>query len=404
MKYGNYSCFYEPKYDLKIMKPLYLKWNKYIKEEYSKQGLKILYKTLDNMDEFFNAPKSNDSINKSQKEGIKSLDYSENLNRKIFYDILFEKLEKILVPYKDAKPENLKFIYAITKLITYEGNKNYIFKIYQKSQKDDEENIKRKNMFSDIINKIMDNIFCINELKKQFELEYVNALIILLESFGEYKNEYLNEIMFKNNEKNKKTIFEKLIEAFIQTYLNFNKIEDDENYDDKKKSTLIIFNSLTNCIIEFIENSDLNERIFLNQIDIYDKDVTIQYLIFCKLSFFDNIENLEFLYFILGNYSLFELYLTKSLKFKNKNEYIIEKISSSCETTLIYMNWCFKKILSLLNISLTSSKDKNNNKDLNKYVTYIKNGHYYFDINDYNDESEDFTWQKDIISNVDNLL
>ena len=98
----------------------------------------------------------------------------------------------------------------------------------------------------------------------------------MLESFGEYKNEYLNEIMFKNNEKNKKTIFEKLIEAFIQTYLNFNKIEDDENYDDKKKSTLIIFNSLTNCIIEFIENSDLNERIFLNQIDIYDKDVTIQ--------------------------------------------------------------------------------------------------------------------------------
>ena len=66
------------------------------------------------------------------------------------------------MPYKDAKPENLKFIYAITKLITYEGNKNYIFKIYQKSQKDDEENIKRKNMFSDIINKIMDNIFCIN--------------------------------------------------------------------------------------------------------------------------------------------------------------------------------------------------------------------------------------------------
>ena len=55
------------------MKPLYLKWNKYIKEEYSKQGLKILYKTLDNMDEFFNAPKSNDNINKSQKEGIKAL-------------------------------------------------------------------------------------------------------------------------------------------------------------------------------------------------------------------------------------------------------------------------------------------------------------------------------------------
>ena len=68
------------------------------------------------------------------------------------------------------------------------------------------------------------------------------------------------------------------------------------------------------------------------------------------------------------------------------------------------MNWCFKKILSLLNISLTSSKDKNNNKDLNKYVTYINNGHYYFDINDYNDESEDFIWQKDIISNVDNLF
>ena len=45
------------------MEPLYLKWNKNIKEEYSKQGLKILYKTLDNMDEFFNAPKSNDSIN-----------------------------------------------------------------------------------------------------------------------------------------------------------------------------------------------------------------------------------------------------------------------------------------------------------------------------------------------------
>lgn len=61
----------------------------------------------------------------------------------------------------------------------------------------------------------MENILSIDALKENLEIEYVNSLILLLESFGEYKNTYINEIMFKK--------MRKMNKLFLNNYIIYLK-------------------------------------------------------------------------------------------------------------------------------------------------------------------------------------
>ena len=111
------------------------------------------------------------------------------------------------------------------------------------------ENEDRKNMFRKIL-KIIVNVYIIhiNELKTDLEMEYVNSLIVLLESFGEYKNNYFVQFMFETNDG--KPAFDKLANEFT-------KLKIDINFKGSNKNKLILINSLANCLIEYIENPNV---------------------------------------------------------------------------------------------------------------------------------------------------
>ena len=165
---NNYLCFYEPIHKNTFDISFHKKWNDYIREEYKNHGLKILFKILDNLDEFYIDKKPYEEIKKEKnktKDVIKKQNNnSYKYNRKGIYDIIFEVLEKKLLPYKEISPKDILDINAIIKLILYEGNKSYIFKIYENSQEKIEEKDKRIKLFHNIIKKIMENLLSIDVL------------------------------------------------------------------------------------------------------------------------------------------------------------------------------------------------------------------------------------------------
>ena len=92
----------------------------------------------------------------------------------------------------------------------------------------------------EIFKRIIENIVVLlekidfNEINENLKIEYVNSLIILLESFGEYNNNYLHEIMFADNGENK-DLKSSFFLRFISVYIDLRECE-------YKKLILIIIN------------------------------------------------------------------------------------------------------------------------------------------------------------------
>lgn len=197
----------------------YKKWNQYIREESKNEGLKMLFKLVDNM---FNQ--------KSEK-----LEFNEMIF--IFLDLLINTKER----YK----EDISYINAIIKLII--SNDGKILKEFMKSNKKD-----KYKIFKRIIYNIREYLsqgigFGIKEIafsENSIMEEYLNSLVILLESFGEYKNNLLLQFIFEKEENIEECFFDRLIDIYERLFLDFwsNKIN---IYDikTKKKINSIKFNN-----------------------------------------------------------------------------------------------------------------------------------------------------------------
>ena len=168
----------------------------------------------------------------------------------------------------------------------------------------------------------------------------------------------------------------------------------------------------TNCIIEFIENSDLNYKIFLNESDLNNSIKTS--FMYVEIELLKNSQNLYFQCFLLENYSWFKIYLIKNMKITNQINNIFDKNRHDYASgfKLKNMNSCFKKILMLLKLNIyfdkysiqIQSNDSNfdkNNKKQKKNIIYINK---YDNIN-MNKNEEYLNYKKqDIIPVVKYLL
>ena len=342
----NYRYIYETKDDDNSIKE-YEKWNQYIKEEYKSNGLKILHKALDDIDNIIENKKSK----KKKDENNKSKDeiYYEKYYRKSFYDMIFKILEQKIVSYKRANKKDINFINSIIKLILSEGSRNYIFKLYDDSLQIGERNMTFINILKKIIN---NNIVHIDKLENDLEIEYVNSLIVLLESFGEYKNNYFLQFMFKIN--NGKSAFDILTEQF-------SKIKFDINFKDSDKNKLILFNSLSNCLNEYNENPNIKINYIGDKQENAKKYSKL--LDDCKLiKKISNNENLQLFLFQIENILLYYFYSTKKLDSdkvsKDPNlKFINEEL---CFVIILCMNIFFKKLLSLLKLKISFNEESKN--------------------------------------------
>ena len=229
---------------------------------------------MNSLDKFFGDKNSDENLlNEKEKEK-----FGEKQFRKIFYDILFDILfklvESLIIPHKEINDKNyydiLFYINATIKLLLSEGDKDYIFKIYQNSfTGGDSSGEERKNVLYSICKKIINNILDINNLRTEWDAMYVNSLIVLLESFGEYKNSFSREIIFKRNN-NEESIFEKIIKEF-KAISNWGNEIIGIYHDNLEKHRVILLNSLTNCIIEYIEFSYINDIVYGSDITQHTK-------------------------------------------------------------------------------------------------------------------------------------
>ena len=412
-----YSAIYEPNFENKTKNPIYKKWNEYIKDEYNNKGLHVLFKILDHMDKFYDVKKTLEDNKKENNEEQKLHgNFRKKFHRRVFYDLIFEILDKKIVNFKEANKNHLKYVNAIIKLILYEGNRHNIFKIFEKSTQREDIKKRRKQTFLSIITKIINNIQCIGILKENIEAEYVNSLIILLESFGEYKNEYLSDIMYKTNEQENQglTFLEKLIGIFRQLLGEDNKNEH-ILYNDKQKNKLILINSLTRCIVEYIENSNINDKIYKINIEAHIDDDLLIMDSYYKIIDFPNIENLYYHLFSLENYLFYEVNLLKNLNIKDESYKELMNINeNSSETVLICLNSCFKKFLHLINLYLSYDKSSNQinlvrggksrkEKEKIEYITYSLFVDENKNNNNYDYEYIDYK-QLDISQAVNELL
>ena len=361
-------------------------WNKFIKEEYDNEGLSILFNLLERMS------------NKREKEIFFE-------TKTDFYEMIFILLSKIIEEKEKNKEddedkknkaniENIKLIKIIIKIIL--SDEENIFKNYLKNE---EEN--KRGIFKPIINIIRENLIKFIEKKgdlNNYEIEYLNSLIILLQSFGEYKNKHLLEYIFEKYNKKLKSVFDILIDAYEQILIELNNPNE---YDEAKKNKLIIFNSISNCIIEYIElynnkekkhnktknnnkkdnkkNEDSliddklnkeNETIINEIINKKIKNINMKNFTNLTMDKNDQIYDL----FIIENHLQITSHLIKDFKIdylnkENELNYLIEKVQIGKSfnkhkqlfyETLIIMNRCFKSFLELQKISLNYEKDSIN--------------------------------------------
>ena len=134
---NNYSYIYE--YNYNNVSNENIKWTEYIKEEYKTNGLKILHKAINSLDKFFGDKTPNKNAEKENEQKIEK--FGENQYKKTFYDILFMILESKIIQYLEIKkqPEIQKIILiinAIIKVILSEGDKDFIFNIYEIAYKE----------------------------------------------------------------------------------------------------------------------------------------------------------------------------------------------------------------------------------------------------------------------------
>ena len=253
----NYAYIYEYKKDNEKNRygDIYDIWNKYIKEEYENEGLKILYNSFEKY--------------KHGKEDPK-YDVEGKYN---FYIATFSYLEKILDAYTRTNEGKIKFINGIIKLIL--SDDEIIFKFLESEEKRISDGFKKiiQNIIKQIIKIINETTIINNE-----EIEYLNSLIILLESFGEHKNVFFLEYIFDKKD-NQKSVFDILIDQYgkiLKSFSNINnnkEIKEEIEYDDNNKNKLILLNSLTNCIIEYIELSNINNNNDKKKEGINDKGI-----------------------------------------------------------------------------------------------------------------------------------
>ena len=225
---NNYSYIYEYK---KVNNKneyyvTYNNWNKYIKDEYENEGLKILYSGLE---------KNKYTKNKNESFGTNNKFYEMTFK---YLDAQLKKEEKSV---KEVK-EKIKIINSIVNMII--SAEENIFKYLK--QEENKYKIIFKSIITSIIKKLYKNIKeKDNEILKEKEeeekqkeniyLEYFNSLIILLESFGEHKNKYFLCYIFEKENENQPTVFEKLVELYEEI---MNDLKDDEEYDNNKKNKL----------------------------------------------------------------------------------------------------------------------------------------------------------------------
>ena len=395
---NNYSYIYEYEGEINDSKysEIYKEWNKYIKSEYKNEGLKILYNLSDRM-------------NLKKEDGI--------INNRIyeiklkFYESIFKLLDEIIKSKKKTK-KNIKIINGIIKLIIFD-EKNTL----KKYMKYEIEN--KKEIIKQIIYNIKNII--INEIEKGFnykdinlEYDYLNSLILLFSSFGEYKNKYLLEYIFQKVDE--KSDFDKLIDLYEKVLFDLkikNKVDEHdednhleikensvEDFDDVKKNKLIILNSLNICIMRYIELSnidygkvddikkeDKNDDKKINYKNYKKYENEIFKIIFEKLEKMKinknndkkNKKNMIYNIFILENILQIIIHIFKNLQVNSQDaytriKYLMEKLhldnSMKNNKILFYeilyiMNKCFKNYLIQQNISLECDKSSDDN-----YIKY----------------------------------
>lgn len=211
-------------------------WNQFIKNEYINEGSKIIFDLLEKMS--------------YQREQGKFNSGDKTKFYETLFELLKEKLEnkgkaenKENQEKKEKEDENkkikdiIKIINGIIKIIL--ADEKNIFKSYLKYEEKNKQGI-----FKPIIDEIKKNINSyINKQKQEkeenkkendenkqgkekeksnLEAEFLNSLIILLESFGEYKNKYLLEFIFENNEKEDRSVFNILVDAYEKILKDLN--------------------------------------------------------------------------------------------------------------------------------------------------------------------------------------
>ena len=398
-KNNNYSYINEYKWG-KIYDEENKKWNKYVKEEYEDEGLEMLFNLLERMDN-------------EKEKGI----FTESKTE--FYEMIFILLgkkieqkeinkEKSEEEKKAENKENIKLINLIIKIIL--SDEENIFKNYLKYEEDN-----KKGIFKPIIDIIRENLIKIIERKNNdenwhaLEQEYLNSLILLLQSFGEYKNKHLLEYIFEKNKKAQKSVFDILIDAYEKIIIDLN---DKKEYDDVKKNKLIIFHSITNCIIEYIdlynykdkknhnklealktindiknEGKKIDTKIIeenknqLNQIiDLKMKNIKM------KIFRIINKDRNDLIYdiFILENHLQIISSMIKNIKINDLNNeselnYLIKKFQIDntilkpkilLKESLNMMNKCFKYFLELQKIILNYEKDSMNITEIEYDIKY----------------------------------
>ena len=367
----NYSYINEYKCN-KIYNDENAQWNKYIKEEYEDEGLYILYDLLE-------------SMSNKREEGI----FFESKTE--FYETIFILL-KTKIEEKEKRQENneeennrentedIKLIYLIIKIIL--SDEDNIFKNYLKNEEE-----KKQEIFKPIILYIRKNLIDYIDKNENYnnnlELEYLNSLLILLQSFGEYKNRHLIEYIFEKYEEQFKSVFDVLIDAYEQILID---LGNNTEYNDAKKNKLIILDSLTNCITEYIDLSNNNKKkktkkdkkkkkkettIIDNKITKINQIINLKLL---NLKIRQNAElnrNLKYDIFIIENHLQILIHLIKTFDIEELNtdhklNYLLNKLQFDNSRTkhkqlffdtLLLMNRCFKGFLILQKITLNYEKE-----------------------------------------------
>ena len=365
-------------------------------------------------------------------------------NQSYFYDTIIKDLFMIITEKDEDENDQkrkVKMIIGTIKLIISDDQN--IFKYLDNIKKEKKD--KFKNLIKQIIDILTKRIIKSNGNLKNSE-EYLNSLIILLESLGEHKNEYFLDYIFEKDGKQPeaKSVFDRLIDIYKYILLEFKDENGNREYNEEEKNKLILLNSLTNCIIEYIElsnfekdkkdsiksiskNNIISDDNINNSKNIEnddgknpeinnstnkkeDKDIDE----FIKIKWkeieikddndndINKKKNLIYNIFILENHLQIIIHLVKMLqigesKINNKLSYLSEKFkinNSNKDNKLLFlqtlniMNICFKSFLVLQKtIELTSSKISNMD---NKVI-------YNFDNNDENDNDIDVEDKKEKI-------
>jgi len=336
----SYSYIFLNKYEnnLNLEDNIINKWNKYIQNENIKEKkLNIIYSLFD------------------------IFDLKDNRCRIKFYKKIFENIGK--EENKNIYLKDTKFFNAIIFLILND-NKN-IFKILSL---DDQINnnkelqkiifkmiktisIKIESLFNYFTNKQTEEgkkktldqaqIENIEELGNSEEI--LNSLILFLKLIGKYNNIPFHKIICTNinyldDEKDEFIVIKKLFNLYIDAY---------KSLDEKNKNLIIVFHSLTQCIIEYTyTNLKIKKELKNILIENVDELHKLNDELFKKIKEDplnkDENENENILLFIIKNSLLFKLHCLKYLEFEKS-----EKLKIFRDEDLRNINLYFRKFLSL---------------------------------------------------------